>query len=72
MFAEDLSLDAGLFSSCLESGKFKSQVQQDFQEGIRLGATGTPAFFINGIFVNGARPQYEFEEIIDALIATLD
>ena len=72
MFAEDLSLDTGLFSSCLESGKFKSQVQQDFQEGIRLGATGTPAFFINGIFVNGARPQYEFEEIIDALIATLD
>ena len=71
MFAEDLSLDAERFSACLESGKFKAEVQKDFQEGIRLGATGTPAFFINGIFVNGARPQMEFEEIIDVLLNAL-
>ena len=71
-FAEHLSLDVDQFSACLESGKFKPLVQKDFDEGIRLGATGTPAFFINGIFVNGARPQPEFEEIIDGLLVAME
>ena len=71
-FAEHLGLDTARFSACLESGKFKPLVQADFDEGIRLGATGTPAFFINGIFVNGARPQNEFEEIIDGLLVAME
>jgi protein-disulfide isomerase len=68
-FADDLGLDAGKFAACLSSGKFKNDIQKDSKEAIRLGATGTPAFFINGIFINGARPQNEFEDIIDALLA---
>ncbi len=71
-FAADLGLDLDRFTACMESGKFKPLIQADFKEGIRLGATGTPAFFINGIPLVGARPQYEFEEIIDTLLATQD
>jgi protein-disulfide isomerase len=56
----------------MESGKFKPLIEADFKEGIRLGATGTPAFFINGIPMVGARPQAEFEELIGTLLATLD
>ena len=33
--------------------------------------TGTPGFFINGVFLNGARPQSEFEEIIDTELALM-
>ncbi|HWP86211.1 MAG TPA: DsbA family protein, partial [Terriglobia bacterium] len=72
MFAESLKLDLDRFTSCLRSGKYKPLVKADFDEGIRLGATGTPAFFINGIFINGARPQPEFEEVIEALLASLE
>jgi len=64
--AENLKLDQDRFKACLESGQFKTQVQGDFQEGIRLGIKGTPAFFINGVMVSGAQPQSEFEDIIDA------
>jgi protein-disulfide isomerase len=72
MFAEQLGLEPDSFTACLQSGKYKALVQADFDEGIRLGATGTPAFFINGIFLNGARPQNEFEEIIDALLVAVE
>ncbi len=63
--AEALKLDLKQFETCLKSGKFKPSIQQDFQEGIRLGLTGTPGFFINGVVMKGAQPQSEFEEIID-------
>ncbi len=71
-FGESLQLNAEQFASCLASGKFKAPVQQDFQEGIRLGIKGTPAFFINGVMVSGAQPQSEFEEIIDAELFTME
>jgi protein-disulfide isomerase len=71
-FAASLKLNTDQFDSCLESGKYVTQIKQDFQEALRLGATGTPAIFINGVFVNGARPQPEFEEIIEAFLATMN
>ena len=71
-YAEILELDAGVFTTCLESGKFQSQIQEDLQEGTRLGVTGTPGFFINGIPLTGAQPASVFEEIIDAELATIE
>ena len=35
----------------------------------RMGATGTPAFFVNGRFLNGIHPIETFEDLIDELIA---
>ena len=37
-----------------------------------LGATGTPAFFINGKNLRGAQPFPQFKAIIDAEIAEAD
>ena len=34
-----------------------------------LASTGTPAFFVNGIMINGAQPFDAFKEIIDAELA---
>lgn len=48
--AGSLALDKKKFNECLKSGKFKAAVLQDFQDGSQAGVTGTPAFFINGIF----------------------
>lgn len=71
-YAEGLDLDTKEFTTCLESGKFQSQIQEDFQEGIRMGITGTPFFYINGIPVNGAQPAAVFEEIIEAELARME
>ena len=64
-YAADLSLDAASFSECLDSGRFRDQVNADHQEGIQAGVTGTPAFFVNGRFLNGAQPFEAFQEIIE-------
>ena len=34
------------------------------------GVAGTPAFFINGIFLNGAQPLEEFKKVIDGELAS--
>jgi protein-disulfide isomerase len=69
--ARSLGLDEKSFQSCLKAGKFKSQIEQDVQEGSKAGVAGTPGFFINGIFVNGAQPEAEFEKIINAELAAV-
>ncbi len=69
--AQALGLDQKSFRSCLAAGKFKAQIEQDVQEGTKAGVAGTPGFFINGIFVNGAQPQAEFEKIIDTELAAV-
>jgi protein-disulfide isomerase len=47
----------------------RGAVQRDIDEGTELGITGTPAFFINGRFVNGAQPLEKFALIIDKELA---
>ena len=63
--ARTLELDAVQFDFCLDSGKIKPSVEEDLQAGAKAGVNGTPGFFINGIFLNGALPAADFEKIID-------
>jgi protein-disulfide isomerase len=64
-YAQNLGLDTGKFNECLDSGKYKSEVQKDFMDGSSYGVSGTPAFFINGIKVVGAQPFSAFQQIIE-------
>jgi predicted DsbA family dithiol-disulfide isomerase len=67
--AAKLQLDSKQFEGCLTSEKYKAQIQQDNQEGMRAGVSGTPGFFINGIFISGAQPESAFEKIIQDQLA---
>jgi protein-disulfide isomerase len=69
--ARVLNLDEKSFQSCLNSGKFKSKVEADLQQGSKVGVAGTPGFFVNGVFLSGARSQADFEKIIDSQLALL-
>jgi protein-disulfide isomerase len=62
--AKNLKLDEKQFDSCITSEKYKAQIEQDAQDGGRVGVSGTPGFFINGIFLNGALPEATFEKTI--------
>lgn len=46
-----------------------AKVERDMELAQKLGAEGTPAFFINGAFVSGAQPIERFRAIIDAQLA---
>src|SRR6266704_404857 len=67
--ARRLKLDEKHFDSCLSSGKYKAQIEQDLQLGLRAGLTGTPGFFINGSMLSGNLPQEAFEKTIEAELA---
>jgi len=67
--AADLGLDAAKFNACVDSHKYKDQVEADMRDGEDLGINGTPAFFINGRMLSGAQPYDAFKQIIDEEIA---
>jgi len=67
--ANDLKLDAAKFKQCIESGKYKEEVQKDLDYGQSIGVSGTPSFFINGIRLVGAQPYEAFKQAIDAELA---
>lgn len=67
--AKAAKLDEKGFADCVASGKYKAKIEQDQHEGEAAGVTGTPAFFINGVFLGGAYPAAAFEKIIDAELA---
>ncbi len=62
--AAKLHLDEKQFDACLTTEKYKAQIQQDSQDGMRAGVSGTPGFFINGIFLSGTQPEAIFEKAI--------
>ena len=65
-YASDLGLDTTAFNSCLDSGEKDSDIQQDLASARSVGASGTPASFVNGISVSGAQPFNVFDQLIRA------
>jgi len=64
-WALDIGLSADKFNKCLDSEKYKSEVEKDFNDGSVAGVSGTPAFFINGRSIVGAQPYNAFKAIIE-------
>ncbi len=67
--AQQLGLDVTSFGACLADGRHRAAIQRDVDEATRLGANGTPAFFINGRMLSGAQPFEAFVQVIDEELA---
>jgi protein-disulfide isomerase len=68
-YAKEVGLNVDLFDRCFTGGKYKAVVQQDLNEGVQLGLTGTPTIFINGREISGNQSLEAFEAIIDEELA---
>jgi protein-disulfide isomerase len=64
-YAQELGLNMARFRAALDSAKLKAQIEADSAQANKLGAHGTPAFFINGVFLSGAQPLPQFKSRID-------
>jgi len=62
-------LDVAAFNACLDDGRQAAAVEQDVQDGARLGVGGTPAFFINGRVISGVPTLESLTAIIDEELA---
>ena len=74
-FAEELVLDTNTFNTCLESAKYLDEVQNDLNDGVSYGVTGTPGFFIGNEkigygMVSGAQPYAAFQQVFDQLLVS--
>lgn len=67
--ARTLQIDGAKFDECLTSGKFAKVVAENMKAGSAAGVRGTPAFFVNGVFLNGALPFEKFKAEIDRELA---
>ncbi|MFA5271579.1 MAG: DsbA family protein [Candidatus Omnitrophota bacterium] len=71
-YAKGLKLNMKVFNNCLKDEVVAAEIDNDFGEGSNFGVRGTPAFFINGHFVNGAYPFEAFRGIIEEELSNPD
>lgn len=64
-YAKEIGVDLGRWKSCYDEQKYKNKILADQSAAVKLGARGTPAFFINGRFLSGAQPFPAFKALID-------
>lgn len=74
MVANISGLDVQKFSSCLDSKKYESRVQELTKLGQTNGVSGTPSVFIGNpkggyALVVGAQPYSAFKQIIDSQLS---
>ena len=60
--AQQIGINANKVKQALESGKYKEQVKADMAQAAKVGARGTPNFFVNGVQLVGAKPYPAFEQ----------
>src|ERR1700739_3919024 len=74
--AESLSIEMKGFQACLDSNKYKSEVQEDATEAATLHLMGTPSFVLgrtsqdklDGIILVGAQPYASFDSAIQQML----
>ena len=64
-YAEQMGLDMVKFKKALDDSTHKAVIDADSKVGDDAGISGTPAFVVNGYFINGAQPFPKFKKIID-------
>jgi len=68
-YAQELGLNMKAFEKGLEDPAIQQAVENDLKDAQGFGAQGTPTFFINGRFINGAAPLEVFKRIVDEELA---
>jgi protein-disulfide isomerase len=63
--AERAKLDVAAFDACVAERRHRARVDADVEAGREAGVSGTPAFYVNGIPLSGARSVDEFVKLID-------
>lgn len=62
--AKDAGLDMAKYKADRD-GPCKKVIAQDQSDLRAVGTSGTPAFYINGRFLSGARPVDQFKKLVD-------
>ena len=67
--AAEIGLDVKKFTNDIDTHVYKQSIDAQAAEAMKVGATGTPASFVNGRYLSGAQPYEAFKKLIDEEIA---
>jgi len=67
-----VGLNEARVQQAIRSGKPAKKVDADIELGEAIGVRGTPASFINGVFLSGAQPKTKLAEEIDRQLAAAE
>ena len=67
--AKKVGLRPEPFATCLKEGRYREEVAKDLQDGLKLGVTSTPTFFVNGRPLVGARPFSDFQALVEKVLS---
>lgn len=70
-YANEIGLNTNEFNSCVDSGKYLDEINNDLNDGRNYGVTGTPGFFVGNEKIGftkliGAQPFSSFQKVIDS------
>ncbi|MFO0666822.1 MAG: thioredoxin domain-containing protein [Polyangiaceae bacterium] len=68
-YAKELKLDENKFKAALDARTHKAIVDSESKVADDAQISGTPAFVINGYFINGAQPYGKFKKAIEKALA---
>ncbi len=68
-YAQQIGLDMNKWKTALDTQSHKAEVDADAKLANDNGISGTPAFLVNGYFINGAQPYEKFKKTIDRALS---
>jgi protein-disulfide isomerase len=63
--ADQIKLDGAAYAKCVDDAAILARLQEDADEGSRIGVRGTPTFLVNGKILVGAQPFEAFQAAIE-------
>jgi protein-disulfide isomerase len=67
--AKRVGLDLRKYDKAMNSISLDAQIEKDLSLGMKLGVSGTPAYFVNGRPLEGALPELQFRMLIEEELA---
>ncbi len=64
-WAAEAGVDVAKFKEEVKKPEHDAKIKADLAANRKIGATGTPAFRINGVTLSGAQPFPKFKDVID-------
>jgi protein-disulfide isomerase len=68
-WAQAVGVDLAKFKAGLASHQWAKKVDEDHELAKKVGVSGTPAAYVNGVSVSGAQPFDKFKAVVDAELA---
>ncbi|MBK8214651.1 MAG: thioredoxin domain-containing protein [Myxococcales bacterium] len=67
--AEAVGADGRVIEDGLRDRRWAPRVERDIELGRKIGVSGTPAFYINGVSLGGAQPLEKFKAVVTEELA---